>query len=484
MAAGAATLVWFHRDLRLHDNPALHAAAQRGRPVVPVYVLEDADAGSWAPGGASRWWLHGSLERLAQALAALGTPLILGRGPAAERIDQWLAQSGADAVYWNHRHEPWARTRDQRILATLERRGIEVRRFNASLLCDPGALTTRTGAPFRVYTPFWNTLRARAGAAGALPAPGSLPAAQRPPDSDALASWSLRPHAPDWAGGLRAHWTPGEAGARARLGIFRDNALGQYAQRRDQPGIEGTSRLSPHLHFGEIGPRQIWRELTRGSDDAGAAGAAAGLERFLGELGWREFCHHLLHHNPGLPDVPLRPEFAYFPWLHDENTARCWQRGQTGYPIVDAGMRELWSSGWMHNRVRMIVASFLVKDLLQHWRVGEQWFWDTLVDADLANNAANWQWVAGCGADAAPFFRVFNPVLQGTRFDPQGRYVRRWIPELAALPDALLHAPWEARPVDLAAAGLQLGRDYPRPVIEHGEARQRALAAFARIRQI
>jgi deoxyribodipyrimidine photo-lyase len=481
-AAGAATLVWFQRDLRLEDNPALHAAWARGRPVLPVYVLEDADAAPWRPGAASRWWLHGSLEALAHALRERGAPLLLGRGPAAARIDQWLAHSGADAVYWNTRYEPWARARDERILASLQRRGIEVRRFNAALLCEPGSLATQGGAPYRLYTPFWKALHARSPAEPALPAPGRLSAPSAVPASEPLGSWSLRPSSPDWAAGLLASWTPGEAGAQVRLRAFSETALERYATQRALPGVAGTSRLSPHLHFGEVGPRQIWRELERRVDGHGAA-RAAGPDKFRSELAWREFSYHLLHHFPSLPEVPWRAEFAQFPWTEDRIAAAAWRRGRTGYPIVDAGMRELWSTGWMHNRVRMIVASFLVKHLLLHWRIGEAWFWDTLVDADLANNAASWQWVAGCGADAAPFFRVFNPSLQGMRFDPQGHYVRRWVPELARLPDALLHSPWQARPVDLAAAAVRLGEDYPRPLIEHRAARARALAAFALIRR-
>jgi len=480
-ASTAATLVWFQQDLRLEDNPALHAAWARGRPVLPVYVLEDADAAAWSPGGASRWWLHGSLEALGQALRARGACLILGRGPAADRIDQWLAHCGADAVYWNRRYEPWARSREERIAVSLQHRGIDVRRFNASLLREPGTVAASSGAPYRVYTPFWKALRARPLAERALPAPAHLAAPSVTPASETLETWSLRPSSPDWAAGLRANWTPGEAGAQARLRDFAESALGQYLTQRDQPAVAGTSRLSPHLHFGEVGPRQIWRELER-RVGGGPTAWPPGLEKYLAELAWREFSYHLLHHYPSLPDAPLRPEFARFPWVQDDAAAAAWQRGRTGYPIVDAGMRELWRTGWMHNRVRMIVASFLVKDLLLHWRIGEEWFWDTLVDADLANNAASWQWVAGCGADAAPFFRVFNPSLQGMRFDPQGGYVRRWLPELAGLPDALVHAPWTARPVDLMAAGIRLGQNYPRPGVEHTLARARALAAFAQIR--
>jgi deoxyribodipyrimidine photo-lyase len=297
--------------------------------------------------------------------------------------------------------------------------------------------------------------------------------------SEPLVALDLRPRAPDWAGGLRAAWEPGEAAARDRLSAFLGGAAARYRGDRDRPGVIGTSRLSPYLHFGEIGPRTVWL-ATRTAMAAGLP-EAEGLG-FLRELGWREFSAHLLWQFPTLPDQPLRAEFAAFPWAGDRALLRAWERGRTGYPVVDAGLRELWTTGWMHNRVRMIVASFLVKDLLVPWQDGERWFWDTLVDADLASNAASWQWVAGCGADAAPYFRVFNPVLQGLKFDPDGAYVRRWVPELAGLPDARLHAPWEASPAELAAAGVRLGCDYPAPIVDHKAARQRALDAYAALR--
>ena len=303
------------------------------------------------------------------------------------------------------------------------------------------------------------------------------------PESDRLSAWELRPSKPDWAGGLRKTWTPGEDGAQARLQSFLEEALLGYHDRRNLPGIGGTSRLSPHLHFGEIGPRQIRQAVTARAFAATGSPMPRGADVYLSEIAWREFAHHLLFHFPDLPVSPMRQEFAGFPWSGDAATLAAWRRGMTGYPIVDAGMSELWATGWMHNRVRMIVASFLVKDLLQSWLLGEAWFWDTLVDADLANNAASWQWVAGCGTDAAPYFRIFNPSLQGARFDPDGHYVRRWVPELAKLPNGVLHAPWNARPIDLKDAGVVLGKSYPMPVVDHRQARPRALAAFQRIRQ-
>ncbi len=477
------TLLWFNRDLRLDDNPALAAAIARGAPVLPVYVLDDDDAGQWAPGGAARWWLHGSLAALHGALQERGNSLVLRRGAAAQVLPELIAETGADAVFWNRRYEPWARARGERVRATLERLGVAARSFNAGLLAEPGSLQTQKGEPFRVFTPFWRALQARGVADAAYVAPRRLAAPATMPASDALDDWRLRPARPDWAGGLRARWVPGEAAAGARMAEFVGGAADAYAAQRDQPAAAGTSRLSPHLHFGEIGPRQVWRAVHAAGDRRAGTALPDGPRTYLSELAWREFSYHLLFHFPTLPEEPLRAEFAAFPWDDNPAALAAWQTGRTGFPIVDAGLRELWHTGWMHNRVRMIAASFLVKDLLLHWRLGAAWFWDTLVDADLASNSASWQWVTGSGADAAPYFRVFNPALQGARFDPDGSYVRRWIPELAGLPAPLVHAPWEARPVDLAAAGVTLGGSYPAPLVDHGAARLRALLAFEQIRR-
>ena len=470
------SIVWFRRDLRRNDNPALDAAIARGKPVVPVFILDDADAGPWAPGGASRWWLAGSLACLAAELAQSGSGLVLRRGPAEREIGKLVAETGAESVFWNRRYEPWAVARDMRLKASLAARGINVKSFNASLLMEPWTLETKTGGPYRVFTPFYTALRERLRIEPLRPAPQRIAAPESLPPSDPLAGWSLSPTTPDWAGGLKEAWTPGVAHAMKRLARFLHDSIDDYATNRDRPAVEGTSRLSPHLHFGEVGPRQIWHAVASGAQSGD--GSSRGAERFLSELAWREFSYHLLYHFPHLPDAPLKAEFAQFCWSEDASALRAWQRGLTGYPIVDAGMRELWATGWMHNRVRMIVASFLVKDLLLSWRAGEAWFWDTLVDADLANNAASWQWVAGCGADAAPYFRVFNPVLQGRKFDPDGAYVRRWVPELATLGDAAIHAPWTARPVDLLDAGIAPGRSYPQPIVDHLAARDRALRAY------
>ena len=477
------TLVWFRNDLRLAVNPALAQAAARGEPVAPVFILDDEDARGWAAGGASRWWLNGSLSALDRDLRSRGAPgLILRRGPAEAVLADLAAETNATAVVWNRRYEPWATARDARIKARLRAAGVEVRSFNATLLCEPSAFANQQGRPYQVFTPFWKGLCASVAPPSALAAPDRLTAPAVAPASDPLDSWALRPTNPDWAGGLRAMWTPGEAGAQARLAAFLDAALLAYRDRRNLPGEAGTSRLSPHLHFGEIGPWQVWRAATTAAAARTGDPFPDGVATFLSEVGWREFSAHLLFHFPTLPEAPLRPEYARFPWRSDPGALAAWRKGLTGYPIVDAGMRELWTTGWMHNRVRMIVASFLVKHLLLDWREGEAWFWDTLVDADLASNAASWQWVAGSGADAAPYFRIFNPIVQGERFDPQGAYVRRWVPELAKLPDRLLHAPWTASAFELAAAGVRLGQNYPLPIVDHPAARARALAALASLK--
>jgi deoxyribodipyrimidine photo-lyase len=363
----------------------------------------------------------------------------------------------------------------------LRTEGLEVQSFNSALLFEPWTVANQEGKPFQVFTPFWRHCLGLNEPAPPQPAPDALPGPARRPKSEPLAAFELEPKI-DWAAGLRAAWQPGEAGAQAALRCFLEAAFTGYAQQRNRPDLPGTSRLSPHLHFGEIGPRQVWHGLKAWAARRGMADAAWRGSQFLAEVGWREFAHHLLFHFPHTPTEPLRPEFARFPWRRHPEGLRAWQRGRTGYPIVDAGMRELWATGWMHNRVRMITASFLVKDLLVDWREGARWFWDTLVDADLASNTLGWQWTAGCGADAAPYFRIFNPVSQGEKFDPQGDYVRRWAPELAGLPAEWIHQPWAAPPEVLARAGVELGRHYPAPVVNHAIAREVALEAWAKIK--
>jgi deoxyribodipyrimidine photo-lyase len=476
------TLLWFRRDLRLADNPALDAAVAIGLPVIPVYICDDADAGEWSPGGASRWWLHGSLSALSSELEARGNKLILKTGPAEAVINELISETGATSVYWNRRYEPWAIRRDEKVKTALKGKGIEARSFNAGLLREPWAITTQKGEPYKVFTPFWKALRASGEPDQLKPAPQRIPAPNDFVKSDDLNSWGLLPTKPDWASGLRDAWTPGEDAAQSRLHDFTDAAVFDYQDKRNLPGVSGTSRLSPHLHFGEIGPRQIWHTVIASALAQTGSPMPRGAETYLSEIAWREFSYHLLFHFPELPLKPLRTEFSSFPWTNDPDALSAWQRGATGYPIVDAGMRELWTTGWMHNRVRMIVASFLIKDLLIDWQSGEHWFWDTLVDADLASNAASWQWVTGCGADAAPYFRVFNPTIQGTKFDPDGSYVRRWVPEISRLPDRLIHTPWMAKPIELEDAGIELGRNYPEPIVDHAMARNRALEKYKLLR--
>jgi len=473
-------IVWFRQDLRLTDNPALHAAVARGATVVPLFIWAPDEEGRWAPGAAARWWLHQSLSALDSDLRALGSRLLLLRGPSLAALRAVLRQTGATAVFWNRRYEPAVVARDAEIERALRADGVEVESANAALLVEPWQVATKTGGPYQVFTPFWRACRAQLAPSRPLPRPQRLDAPTVWPPGLDLADLRLEP-AIDWAAAMRAAWTPGEDGAHARLEEFARGPIAGYAERRDVPGEASTSRLSPHLHFGEIGPRQIWQHIdVAGAGDA-RPGAVAGAEKFLAEVGWREFAHHLLFHFPETPERPLRSAFAAFPWANDAVALRAWQRGQTGYPIVDAGLRELWATGWMHNRVRMIVASFLVKDLRLPWQDGAAWFWETLVDADLASNTLGWQWTAGCGADAAPYFRVFNPITQGEKFDPRGTYVRRWVPELRELPDAVVHKPWTANACTLAAAGVALGSDYPRPIVDHAVAREQALAAFARL---
>ena len=474
----APILLWFHRDLRLADNPALHAAASSGRPVIPIFVLDETD-GVRAPGAAGLWWLDKSLKALSEGLEAKGSRLILRRGEAAEVIRDVATTAGAHAVFWNRLYDPGVTARDAALEERLRTGGIEVETFNAAVLLEPGVVKTKTGGVYQVFTPFWTAARQAVDDFALHPAPKQLAAPKPWPHSDPLSSWGLHPTKPDWSKGFDV-WTPGEAGAEARLHDFIDDKLADYPKRRDLPETEGTSRLSPHLHWGEIGPRQVFRAIeTAGHRHHRHAQA----EKYLAELGWREFNHQILAERPDAPQKNYKAAFDDFPWRTDKAAFTAWTKGLTGYPMVDAGMRELWGTGYMENRVRMIAASFLIKHLLLDWREGEAWFWDTLLDADLANNVMNWQWVAGSGADASPFFRIFNPMAQGEKFDPDGAYVRRWVPELGKLPAQYIHAPWTAPDEVLQKAGVKLGADYPKPMVDHNTARLRALDALRSIRK-
>ncbi|WP_421786543.1 cryptochrome/photolyase family protein [Hyphobacterium sp.] len=467
-------IVWFRQDFRIKDNPALTAAAESGNPVIPVYILDNKTPGQWAPGAASRWWLHHSLASLGKDLRKLGSRLILLQGKAQESLDALIGETGAGGVYWNRCYEPFALKRDKAIKADLRDRDLDVRSFNANLLAEPWTVKNKSGDPFRVFSAYWRTVRADLDPGHPLPAPEALERPSDWPASFSLEDLDLLPTQPNWADGFEPVWTPGEQGAYERLIAFFDCGAKHYDRGRDRPDKPYTSGLSPHLHHGEISPRQLFAAIQAVREEIGNKNA----EKFLSEIGWREFSYSLLYHFPGFPEDNYQDKFDAFPWQNSANAMRAWQRGQTGYPIVDAGMRELWSTGWMHNRVRMITASFLIKHLMIDWREGEKWFWDTLVDADLANNSAGWQWVAGSGADASPYFRIFNPITQGEKFDPDGVYVRKWVPEIADLPDKYLNRPWEADSETLTKAGITLGETYPEPIVDHSAARERALAAF------
>ncbi len=474
------TLVWLRNDLRLVDNPALAAACERGR-VIPLYILDTGERGEWEIGGAQRWWLHESLGALDRALRERGSQLILRKGPAARVLDELIAAGGIDAVYWNRRYEPSTIARDSKLKETLRARSIDVQSFNSALLHEPWDIRNQSGKPFQVFTPFWRHCMARAEPRSPESRPKQLAAPAQWPDNLPLAALELMPRVA-WYERMARDWRPGEEGAQQQLRRFLNDGVWSYRETRNFPGVRGTSLLSPHLHFGEISPHQIWHAVKARAARDSVPENEWRTNQFITEVGWREFAYHLLYHFPNTPTEPLRAEFERFPWTRNAAHLRAWQRGRTGVPMVDAGMRELWATGWMHNRVRMIVASFLVKNLLLPWQDGARWFWDTLVDADLASNTLGWQWAAGCGADAAPYFRIFNPVSQGTKFDPEGHYVRAWIPELARLPVQYLHAPWEAPDDVLDAAGVRLGRDYPRPIVDLKETRDRALAAYQAMR--
>ncbi|MCU0231059.1 MAG: DNA photolyase family protein [Acidobacteria bacterium] len=478
--AAGAIVVWFRQDLRLADNPALEAAcraAAGGASVVPVFVWSPEEEGAWPPGAASRWWLHHSLTALDAALRRRGSRLLVRRGPIVPTLLELARDCGASALHWNRRYEPAGRAQGEALKRAAEDVGLATRSFNGALLAEPWEVATGAGRPYQVFTPFWRAFTARGEPDAPDPAPDAIPAPAAWPGSDPIDALALLPHV-DWAGGLRAVWTPGEAGARRQLEHFAGGALADYADGRNRPDQEGSSRLSPFLHFGEISPRQVWHAVRRAEATAGRRGMTRSAESYLRELGWREFAYHLLFHFPHTPAAPLRAEYADFPWREDRALLRAWRRGRTGYPFVDAGMRQLWRTGWMHNRTRMVVASFLVKDLLISWSEGAAWFWDTLVDADLANNTLGWQWAGGCGADAAPFFRVFNPVTQGLRFDPAGDYVREHVAELAGVAGPQIHEPW-SRSGGLPGGPAAGGTPYPERVVDHAMARDRALAALA-----
>ena len=473
-------LVWFRRDLRLADNPALHAAAQHGGSIVCVYIHDDGSDGLRQEGGASLWWLNRSLAELSQQIDARGGSLTLRRGGAKAIILDIAEEIGASHVFWNRRYGKAERELDADIKSAIADRDIEAESFNGCLLTEPWVIKTGSGGHYKVFTPYWRAVQACYAPHERYKAPKNFAS----PDiaSDELSDWGFHPSDPDWSTGFDAPWSPGEKAALERLDKFLSGPVDTYKSDRNRPDLEnGTSGLSPHLRFGEISPVTIWR-IVSDRIEAGDIDEANAMT-FLSEVAWREFSYVLLYHYPDLAWENYNPAFQHMPWREDASALKAWQKGQTGYPIVDAGMRQLWATGWMHNRVRMIVASFLTKHLLIHWSDGEDWFWDTLVDACPGSNAASWQWTAGSGADAAPYFRVFNPITQGEKFDETGDYVRKWCPELAELPQKYLYSPWEAPADVLEEAGVKLGETYPKPIVEHKEGRERALSAYETMKE-
>ncbi len=469
----STAIVWFRQDLRCCDNPALFAACTTHHAIIPLYILENP---SELLGEAQGWWLHHSLSSLQKEFKKHGLDLCLKKGNALQILKKIIEHHEITAIYWNRCYEPAHIERDKLIKKELDALGIKVNRFNGSLLNEPWTIQNKSGQPFKVFTPFWKQCLQQMNIPNTLVIhnwPGSPNIASEPLDD-----WNLLPAKPDWAKRFPEFWEPGESGALKKLNLFIHHSIQNYKKYRDEPDKRVTSHLSPHLHFGEISPWKIWRAIEQvriqPNFDMGST------ERFLAELGWREFSYHLLYHFPDLPHQNFRQEFNTFSWQNDEEKLKQWQKGLTGFPIVDAGMRELWQTGYMHNRVRMIVASFLVKDLLIDWRAGAKWFWYTLLDADLANNSVSWQWVAGTGADPAPYFRIFNPILQGEKFDPQGKYVKTWVPELKQVPHEWIHKPWEAPPNVLP---ITLGKEYPFPLVDHNRARKRALQYYQAIKK-
>jgi deoxyribodipyrimidine photo-lyase len=459
-------LVWLRNDLRLSDNPALSAAFKHSEHVTALYVHE-TDPGLRPPTGAARWWLHNSLQDLGRNLAAHGVRLLVSTGKTRHAVQAAVKQVGASAVFWNRRYAQPEIGLDLVIENMLRSDELTVQSFAANVLAEPWTIKTKTGTPYSVYTPFWNTLKASDIATPLRRPSGDEPIASHKVDTDYTE--------PKWAAKLAPHWQIGEAAAHKILADFLDDRLDDYAQGRDFPAREATSKLSPHLRFGEISPRQVWHATQALAQREPRMANAA--NKFLSELAWRDFNYHQLYHRQDIATVPMQAKYADIPWRHAPADLKAWQRGQTGLPLVDAGMRELWATGFMQNRVRMLTASLLAKNLLIDWRLGEQWFWDCLVDADGANNPGNWQWVAGSGLDAAPYFRIFNPVTQGERFDADGRYVRQWVPELAALPDKWIQQPFAAPQDVLDKAGVVLGDTYPRPIVDLKLSRERALDA-------
>ena len=470
-----STIVWFRQDLRLEDNSALAAAIERGI-VQPVFIWDQASMQPWAVGGASQWWLHHALRDLAASIEGLGGQLSFQIGEPLSELRKLTQLTGASAVFWNRRYEPASIDQDSDVKAALREDGLEVCSFNSRLLFEPWEVQNGSGDPYRVFTPFSKNILKNP-----LPAPESVRLNdakwfQAKSAGVALDDLKLLPKI-QWDSGMSEMWDPTREGAMKQLERFLAGAVETYHDDRDIPSVTGTSALSPYLNWGQIGPREIAAHLEGKRERTGG-------RIYFSEILWREFAYHILFHFPHTTDQPLQEKYAQFPWQNSPDDLEAWKRGRTGYPIVDAGMRQLWATGWMHNRVRMVVASLLVKHLLLPWQEGAKWFWDTLIDADLASNSLGWQWAGGCGADAAPYFRIFNPIIQGKKFDTDGDYVRRWVPELARVPAKFIHCPWEASEIQLRAWGVTLGDNYPYPIIEHSAGRDRALNALQELKKV
>jgi len=470
-------LFLFREDLRLTDNPALQAAISSGKPLICLFVHDEVSDGEWIAGGARKWWLHHSLNSLSEDMKAINARLIIIKGSQNEVVTKLVKKHKLEHVYWNRRYGPYQIAQDKELKASLNEQGIAVTSLNGRLLFEPWTFKTGTGAPYRVFTPFWKAMRSHADIRQQLPSVKNIQNYNADNNSVDIDALNLLPTRPNWAKQFGVNWKPGEKGAAERLELFLDRTVQNYHEDRNRPDKTGTSGLSPHLQFGEISPAQIWQAVQNRMVIGNTSEHPAYV--FLSEIAWREFSYVLLFHNPDMLETEIKDRFKKFPWSEDIVLLQAWKKGETGYPIVDAGMRQLWQTGWMHNRVRMIVGSFLVKHLLIDWREGMKWFWDTLVDADIAANTASWQWIAGCGADAAPYFRIFNPVIQGKKFDPAGEYIRRYVPELKGLPQKYINTPWEAPDNILKKANITLGQDYPLPIVEHKFARERALAAYS-----
>lgn len=464
--------MWFRQDLRLADNPALCAACDKGE-IIPLFIFDENDR---EPGSASKWWLYHSLKSLEESLGGL----VFRKGDPLNILKSLLQETGAEGVFWNRGYEPHIVERDTEIKSELKDDGVDVQSFRGSVVREPWEIETGSGGPYKVYTPFWKA-NLEKGLPDPVDAPSNIKLATLDNLGENLDDWDLLPTNPNWAKDWNELWSPGEAGAMERFKNFLNEGIEDYGELRNRPDLPNVSRLSPHIKHGEISPRQLCKLAYEEADKS--AKYSGDVKKFVAEIGWRDFANHLLYHFPKIPTENWKSAFDDYPWRESEADLKQWQKGMTGYPMVDAGMRELWHTGYMHNRIRMLVGSFLVKHLRMHWSHGEAWFWDTLCDADMANNTTSWQWVAGSGADAAPYFRIFNPLTQGPKFDPNGDYVRKWCPELSKLSNKVIHAPHEASDSELKKAGIELGKDYPKPMVDHKEARQAALDGYEDVKK-